>query len=55
MFEVGDRVQAVTDDCFNGLFGEVVEVFIGKSDALVRLDDVDASLWFFFSELWKVG
>lgn len=54
MFAVGDRVEAVTDDHFNGAFGEVVRVMESDSDARVLLDDEDVPLWFLKSELRKV-
>jgi hypothetical protein len=55
MFVNGDRVEAVTDDHFNGAFGEVVEVLTESSDARVHLDDEFYPLWFDFSELRKTG
>lgn len=54
MVKVGDRVECRTDDCFDGVFGKVVEVPPQQVEARVLLDDHDASLWFFFSELRKV-
>ncbi|MFD5308283.1 hypothetical protein [Streptomyces ardesiacus] len=52
MFKVGDKVEAFTDDRFNGAFGEVVE--IAGADARILLDHEDVPLWFYFSELRKV-
>jgi hypothetical protein len=54
MFEIGDRVEAVTDDHFNGVFGEVVEVIPSHKAARILLDDEDVPLWFLFYELQKV-
>jgi hypothetical protein len=54
MYQIGDRVEAVTADHFNGAFGEVVEVLAEYSDARVLLDDESVPLWFDFSELRKV-
>lgn len=55
MFKTGDRVEAVTDDHFNGAFGEVVEFHDEAEEfARVLLDDDYLPLWFRFSELRKV-
>ena len=55
MFKTGDRVEAVTDDHFNGAFGEVVEFHDEAEEfARVLLDDEATPLWFLFSELRKV-
>ena len=56
MFEVHDEVMVVSDDRFDGAVGVVVEANPwGESEVRVLLNDEDTSLWFFFSELRKVG
>jgi len=61
MFEVGDRVAAVTDDYLNGKLGTVAEDYPGydKGVGVVLDEDVEADrtalvLLFLNSELRKV-
>ncbi|MEU0912163.1 hypothetical protein [Streptomyces althioticus] len=59
MFKVGDRVEVVTYDGFNGQFGELVEIHEEVNEAARVHLDRDKSigyspLWFDFSELRKV-
>ncbi|WP_395759502.1 hypothetical protein OIE82_27255 [Streptomyces althioticus] len=56
MFKEHDEVTVVSDDQWDGAVGVVVEFNPwGESEVRVLLEDEDTPLWFFFSELRKVG
>lgn len=55
MFKEHDEVTVVSDDQWDGAVGVVEEVVPTNKEARVLLNDEDTPLWFFFSELRKVG
>jgi hypothetical protein len=54
MFEVGDRVEAITHDSLNGETGVVSHVYPTSVDVLLDVDEYKVPLFFLHSELRKV-
>jgi hypothetical protein len=54
MFEVGDKVVAVTHDSLNGMTGVVVDVYDTGVDVFLDEDEVKIPLTFLKVELKKV-